>query len=252
VKRAAVLLLVVLALAPGAAAQPRQGVVANTHDGAALYAANCASCHGTNGVGVAPPGRPGAGDVQGMGPPLIGVGARAADFYLRTGYMPLTAPDVQPSRRRVLFDERQIRALVGYVASFGGGPPIPQPRPERGDVSEGMRLFTDHCAGCHQIVARGGVVTGARVPPLTKATPVQIAEAVRIGPYVMPAFRKTAISDAQLDSIIRYVQGTKHPSQAGGWGIGFVGPVPEGMVAWLLAAAALVALCTVIGTRRRA
>ena len=248
--RRAVAVLAFFVFVPFAAAQS-QGVVTNTRNGAALYAANCASCHGTNGVGVAPPGRSGAGDVPGMGPPLIGVGARAADFYLRTGYMPLPKPDVQPSRRRVLFDDRQIRALVRYVASFGGGPPIPQPHPERGDPSEGMRLFADHCAGCHQIVARGGVVTGARVPPLTDASPVEIAEAVRTGPYVMPAFRRTAISDAQLDSLIRYVDDTKHPSQAGGWGIGFIGPVPEGMVAWLLAAAVLVALCTVIGTRNR-
>src|SRR5262249_58257764 len=115
---------------PGASAQSQQAVVTKTRSGPALYAANCASCHGTNGVGVAPPGRPGAGGVQGMGPPLIGVGARAADFYLRTGYMPLPKPDIQPSRRRVLFDDQQIRALVRFVASFGGGPPIPQPRSE--------------------------------------------------------------------------------------------------------------------------
>src|SRR4029077_2239686 len=109
-----------------------------------------------------------------------------------------------------LLDEQQIRALVRFVASFGGGPPIPRPHPERGNVSEGMQLLPEHCAGWHQSVARGGVVTGARVPPLTKASPVEIAEAVRTGPYVMPAFGKTQISNAQLDSIIRYVDYAKH------------------------------------------
>jgi ubiquinol-cytochrome c reductase cytochrome c subunit len=227
--RRAVLLLVVLALAPAAFAQP---------NGAALYAANCLKCHGAEGAGV-----------DAMGPPLENVGAGTVDFYLRTGYMPLGSPDEQPSRKRVLFDKRQLDALVQYVASFGAGPPIPQPHPGQGNLAEGMHLFTENCAGCHQVVARGGVATGARVPPLTQATPVEVAEAVRAGPYVMPAFSKRTLSDAQLDSIIRYVEYAKHPSQVGGWGIGFLGPVPEGMVAWLIAAAALVAVCTAIGAK---
>lgn len=227
--RRAAVILAVLALAPPAFAQPH---------GAALYAANCVMCHGAKGAGV-----------DAMGPPLENVGAGTVDFYLRTGYMPLSSPHEQPYRKRVLFDEGQLEALVRYVASFGSGPPIPQPHPEQGNVAEGFHLFTERCAGCHQVVARGGVVTGARVPPLTHATPVEIAEAVRAGPYMMPALSKSSLPDAQLNSIIRYVEYAKHPSQAGGWGIGFLGPVPEGMVTWLVAAAALVAVCTAIGTR---
>ena len=80
---------------------------------------------------------------------------------------------------------------------------------------------------------------------------MQIAEAVRIGPYVMPRFTKTAISDRQLDSLIAYVDYTKNPDDAGGLAIGHVGPVPEGLVTWLVAAVAAVAFCIVIGTRLR-
>jgi ubiquinol-cytochrome c reductase cytochrome c subunit len=68
-----------------------------------------------------------------------------------------------------------------------------------------MHLFADHCAGCHQIVAEGGYVTGGLPPPLEDATDVQIAEAARIGPWVMPKFSREAISDRQLNSIIRYI-----------------------------------------------
>jgi ubiquinol-cytochrome c reductase cytochrome c subunit len=249
--RRAALVLAFLLVVPAASAQPPQGIV-NATSGAGLYAANCASCHGSHGEGVQPPGIPGAGGIVGMGPPLRNVGAGTADFYLRTGYMPLDRPDQQPWRKRVLFDGRQIRALVRYVASFGHGPPIPDPRPERGNISEGLQLFTQHCAGCHQVVARGGIATGARVPPLTKATPVEVAEAVRSGPYVMPKFSRKAINDRQLDSIVRYVEYTHAPDSPGGWGIGFIGPVPEGMVAWLIAAAALVAACFAFGNRRSA
>jgi ubiquinol-cytochrome c reductase cytochrome c subunit len=126
---------------------------------------------------------------------------------------------------------------------------VPTPDPARGSVSDGQRLFSEHCAGCHQIVGAGGYVTGGVVPPLDRATPVQIAEAVRIGPYVMPTFSRSQISDRDLDSLIAYVEEAKHPQDRGGWALGHVGPVPEGLVTWLLAAAALVAVCMVIGRR---
>jgi ubiquinol-cytochrome c reductase cytochrome c subunit len=126
---------------------------------------------------------------------------------------------------------------------------VPRPHPERGNVSEGQHLFTVHCAGCHQVVAEGGYVAGALPPPLEDDSAVQIAEAVRIGPYVMPTFSKKAISDKQLDSIIRYVEYAKHPDDRGGWALGHLGPIPEGMVTWFFAASALLALCMVIGKR---
>jgi ubiquinol-cytochrome c reductase cytochrome c subunit len=98
---------------------------------------------------------------------------------------------------------------------------------------------------------RGGYVTGARVPPLTDASPTQIAEAVRIGPYLMPRFSAGTISDRQLNDLIAYVQYAKHPDDRGGWSLGHLGPVPEGIVTWLLAAAALVAVCVLLGKRLR-
>jgi ubiquinol-cytochrome c reductase cytochrome c subunit len=259
-KRAVVAIGLILAAAAGAQAQTNAGVVRPDNEnqlteaqlGAQLYAGNCAACHGIAGEGSSGR-RPirGAGDVLGKGPSLRGVGARTADFYLTTGYMPLESPTQQPWRRRVLFTRRELRSLVKYVASLGGGPPIPKPAPERGNVAQGLRLFTQHCAGCHQVVGEGGYVTDARVPKLKQATPTQVAEAVRIGPYLMPKFSKKAISDGQLNSIIAYVEASKKPQDPGGWGIGHIGPVPEGMVAWFIAAVLLVGLCAVIGERVR-
>jgi quinol---cytochrome-c reductase cytochrome c subunit len=225
--------------------------------GKTLYGQYCISCHGANGRGVlsSAPGRSGAGPLRtqeeqkGLAPPLVGVGALAADFYLRTGYMPLPHVGLQPRRARVVLSNGQIDALVAYVASLAPGPAIPKPHPKRGNLSEGMQLFTDHCAGCHQVVAEGGYVTGAVPPPLEDASSVQIAEAVRIGPYVMPKFTRKAISDSQLDSIVAYVQYAKHPQDSGGWALGHLGPVPEGLVTWFIAAAALLAVCVVIGKR---
>jgi ubiquinol-cytochrome c reductase cytochrome c subunit len=80
---------------------------------------------------------------------------------------------------------------------------------------------------------------------------VQIAEAVRIGPYVMPSFSERALSNRQLDSIIRYVEWTRNPDDRGGWSLGDIGPVPEGLVTWFLGASVLVALCMLLGKRLR-
>jgi ubiquinol-cytochrome c reductase cytochrome c subunit len=206
--------------------------------GAQLYGADCISCHAADGRGI--PER---------GPSLRSVGARAADFYLRTGYMPLASPHTQPHRTHVRFSQGELAALVAYVASFGGGPRIPKPHPERGNLAQGQEDFTDHCAGCHQIDAKGGYVTNAVAPALDRASPVEIAEAVRTGPYLMPIFPSNQISDAELDSIIRYVTYAKHPDDRGGWALGHIGPVPEGLVAWFIGIAAMVATCMVIGRR---
>jgi ubiquinol-cytochrome c reductase cytochrome c subunit len=243
-----------------ARAQPPSGVVhpdpagkTRLELGAELYAANCAACHGEGGRGVPLPHPDSAGGITGQGPPLIGVGEQAPDFYLRSGRMPLSRPGEQPNRRRPFFDEREIRALVAYVASFGEkeGPAIPAPDPAEEHLTEGRSLFTDHCAGCHQIVAQGGYATGARVPPLQGIPAREIAEAVRLGPYLMPEFPKSQIDDEELDKIIAYVLSTEHPEDAGGLGIGHVGPIPEGMVAWLLAGAVLVGACMLLGERLR-
>ena len=177
----------------------------------------------------------GAGDISAQGPSLVGVGELAPDFYLRTGRMPLDHAGEEPERQRPFFNDREISAITAYVGSFGGGPPIPEPHPDHGALTEGMSLFTDHCAGCHQIVGEGGYVTGAKVPTLKHADATEIAEAVRIGPYLMPRFPKSQISDDDLNKIIAYVQASKHPEDRGGLGIGHIGPVPEGMVAWLIA-----------------
>jgi ubiquinol-cytochrome c reductase cytochrome c subunit len=205
-----------------------------------LFGQYCASCHGAG--------------VQGqhrLAPSLRGVGALAADFYLRTGYMPLQHVGMQPHRKRVFFNESQLQGLIAYIASLGPGPKVPRPRPERGSVSEGMHLFTDRCAGCHQVVAEGGYVTGALPPPLKEATPTQIAEAIRIGPYVMPRFSTKDLSPSQVSSIVRYVEYAKHPDDRGGWGIGHIGPIPEGLVTWFFGMTVLVAACVVIARRLR-
>jgi len=226
------------AQAPAAGAgapAPADGLAAQ---GRGLFVDGCASCHGLDAAGI--PGR---------GPSLRGVGAQAADFYLSTGRMPLNNPHDAPVRVKPAYTKPQRAAITAYVASLGG-PPIPAVDPAHGSLSVGQKAFTTHCAGCHQVLARGGIATPAAVAPsLQQASATQVAEALRIGPYLMPKFSDRQIDQHSVDSIARYVLWTRHPDNAGGWGIGNIGPIPEGMVAWFLALAALVIVARLIGER---
>ena len=203
-------------------------------DGAALYLQNCASCHGPQGQG-------GAG-----GPSLVGVGAAAADFYLGTGRMPLGAPGQRPVRQQPKFDPAQIQAIVDHVASFGQGPAIPQVR-GNGDVHRGLELYTANCAACHAATGAGNAVGGGFVAVgLGRATDTQIAEAMLVGPGVMPKFQ---FSDADREAIIAYLGYLRSAPSPGGAPIGGVGPVAEGFVSVVLGLTALVLIARFVGGR---
>ena len=118
-----------------------------------------------------------------------------------------------------------------------------------GKADLGLALITRYADRFGESLA---AIDRAEAPPaLVEATPRQVAEAVRIGPYVMPEFSEHSISNRQLDSIIRYVEFTDHASRPGGWGLGFLGPVPEGLATWFLAIPLLIGLCLVLGRRFR-
>jgi quinol---cytochrome-c reductase cytochrome c subunit len=206
-------------------------------EGFTLYTQRCASCHGIALQGI-----------PGVAPSLRAVGAGPVDFYLSTGRMPLEQPREEPMRSSPAFSRTQIDALIAFVSSFGG-PSAPSANPSAGNLALGFHEFTLNCAGCHQIVARGGITVNAQVPDLGQATPQQIAEAVRMGPYLMPHFDSTQIDQHDLDSIARYIVWTRHPADLGGWGIYNIGPIPEGIVAWFIGLAALVIVARLIGER---
>jgi ubiquinol-cytochrome c reductase cytochrome c subunit len=206
-------------------------------EGYNLYNERCSSCHGLNLEGV-----------PGVAPNLRQAGAGPLDFYLSTGRMPLAFPRDEPLRQKPVFNRHQIDAIIAYVTKFGG-PPAPAVHPSEGNLSEGRHQFTLHCAGCHQQVGRGGMFVGAFVPDLLRATGQQVAEAVRMGPYFMPHFDDHQIDQDELNSLARYVLWTQHPNNAGGWAIYNIGPIPEGLVAWLLGLGALLIVARLIGER---
>ena len=233
---------VTMATATGAGAQaqppPTRAPASEIRNGRDLFQVACSSCHGIEGEGTR------------KGPTLIGVGAAAADFYLTTGRMPLDNPDEQAQRKRPAYSVLQIRQLVAYVASLGPGPPVPAVAWETGDLARGNQLYANNCASCHSSAGAGGALGHAvYAPRLGQATPTQVAEAVRIGPGPMPVFGRDVFSDDELAAIVRYVQYLRDPADPGGLGLGHLGPIPEGFVAWVVGLGLIVVAIRWIGTR---
>jgi len=223
-------------IGPGSARAQEDAVEA----GEELFLTGCVSCHGPGGVGTD------------QGPTLIGVGAAAADFMLRTGRMPLAVPGQQPPRKEPAYGDEDITYLVAYVASLGPGPEIPDVDPERGDMAMGGELYRENCAACHQAAGSGGALSyGRHAPSLHEATATEIAEAPRIGPGQMPVFGPEVISDSDLDSLALYVLQLDDPADPGGLSLGRIGPVAEGFVAILIGLGTLIVVARWVTRTRR-
>src|SRR4051794_4332456 len=224
---------------PAGPPAPRPRRPADPRPGGELYVGGCSACHGMDARGI-----------HGRGPDLRGVGALSADFYLRTGRMPLAHPDDEPIRAHSVYSRADQLDIVAYLARFGG-PAIPTVDPQAGSLTEGKQLFTDNCAGCHQVAGQGGIVTPNAIAPSLEndVKPIDVAEAVRIGPYVMPPFSDRQLTGAQVDDVARYVQHIQDLPNDGGWGIGNIGPIPEGLVLWGLGIGVLVLVARLAGER---
>jgi ubiquinol-cytochrome c reductase cytochrome c subunit len=203
-----------------------------------LYQQQCASCHGGDGAGTF------------RGPSLVGAGAASADYYLRSGLMPLSAPHVDPQRRPApVYTDEQIRRLVAYVASLGDGPAIPKVDVDGADLAAGGELFQVNCAQCHSWDARGGaLVAGDNAPALHHVPVLQIAEAIRVGPGAMPAFGEDALSERDLQDVVAYVRYLQEPLDRGGWGLAHWGPSAEAL-AGFVALGALLLITGALGKR---
>jgi ubiquinol-cytochrome c reductase cytochrome c subunit len=204
--------------------------------GRALYLVGCSSCHGIAAEGTV------------RGPDLITAGPAAADFYLRTGRMPLNDPNQQPVRHAPAYTPAQISELVAYIGSLDHGTPIPTVLP--GDLSRGNLLFSDNCAQCHNDAGAGGALGyGDIVPSLRKASRLDVLEAMRVGPRPMPVFGPDTLSEQQASDIAAYVEYLHHPRDRGGIGLGHLGPIPEGFVGWVVGMGLLLLVARLIGTR---
>ena len=201
--------------------------------GGKLFAANCATCHGMALQGTTD------------GPTLIGVGAASVDFQVGTGRMPMAQSGPQAEQKPVQFTPEQIAALAAYVDSVGGGPSIPteEQLTASSDLAVGGELFRINCAMCHNVAGAGGALTeGKFAPPLTGVESVHIWEAMVIGPQNMPVFNDQNISPEDKANIIAYLKYIETAPSVGGYGLGSLGPVSEGLFIWIFGLGAIVGI----------
>ena len=229
------------ALAPSAsAAAPASASADDIAKGKELFQANCATCHGASAGGTA------------SAPSLIGVGAAAVDFQVGTGRMPAQMDGPQIEAKPVQFSQDQIDQLAAYVASLGPGPSVPtaeQVDPAKGDPASGMALFRTNCAMCHNAVGAGGALSrGKFAPNLWNTTPTHLYEAMVTGPQSMPVFNNANLTPDEKRDIISFIdqQGQASP---GGLQLGAIGPVSEGVWAWIVGLGVLIGAAVWIGAK---
>ncbi|MCN9239844.1 c-type cytochrome [Streptomyces sp. RY43-2] len=213
-------------------------------EGKKLYQVGCASCHGTGGQGSSD------------GPSLVGVGAAAVDFQVGTGRMPAaTSQGAQVPRKKTIYTQAEIDQLAAFVASLGAGPAVPTTNeysPEGADLGRGGELFRQNCAQCHNFTGKGGALThGKFAPTLEGVSPKHLYEAMQTGPQNMPSFPDTTLSSENKKDIIAYLDAvnsdeTKNP---GGLELGGLGPVSEGLFAWIFGLGALIAVAVWVAAR---
>ena len=227
----------------GGTAQASAGSQADINAGKALFDATCSSCHGLDAQGTA------------NGPSLVGAGAAAVDFQMATGRMPAKEVGAENESKPTLFKQQQIYEIADYIASLGGGPPIPdaaQVSTAGANTALGSPLFRANCAQCHGFAGAGGALTyGKDAPPLTQATATEIYEAMLTGPEAMPVFADGAISPQAKRDIIAYVLDTRTEPNPGGLSLGRVGPITEGAVVFLGGMGFLVLIAMWITAKRR-
>jgi ubiquinol-cytochrome c reductase cytochrome c subunit len=212
--------------------------------GQQLFNEGCASCHGLKGEGSADT------------PPLPNVGAAGAHFEITTGRMPIATIANQAIRRaHSMYTEAEARAIAKWVATLGDGPGIPteaQVKWQNADLAMGGEVFRTNCAQCHSFSGQGGALTvGKAAPNLLKATPIQVYEAMLVGPNNMPMFSDATLPPAEKQAVIKYIEFLKQPTNPGGLDLGRLGPVSEGLYGWVFGFGLLVVVAIWIGVKAK-
>ena len=203
------------ASAPAASAPPATTLSAapvaggSAGPGAAIFAANCSGCHGDHGQG------------------LVGPSQQAAAFPSLVAGMVTRGGISMPAFRQL--SPAQVAAVSDYVATQ-----IAAPAARTATVAQGGELFRLYCSGCHSSTGRGGALSqGRNAPSLADYPAAEALAAMILGRGNMPVFADTTFDVRQQAAVALYVETLQAPPSPGGWGLGYIGPVTEGLAAFV-------------------
>ena len=153
-------------------------------DGATLFAANCAACHGTQGVGGT------------RGPELQHPVRDYSAWVVRHGLPGTGFPAPMAIITPATVSDANLNLIWDYLAKPA------QP-------TTGKALYLDYCGNCHGADGKGGP-TGRNILNELSKLKTQVRNGAHLGQFsmrkdYMPAFTTTQISDAELNLIYTYV-----------------------------------------------
>lgn len=181
-------------------------------NGAALYAENCAACHGNQGKG-------------GVGVPLA-----LPDFQyaISDQFLERSIREGRPGRVMPAFNnlsDAQVMAIIKHIRSWAPGKPIRHPSIKvSGDPVKGRTLYMKNCASCHGEKGEGGKGTGVTfsrprdlpiiAPALNNrgflyAASDQMIKATLMNGREgtpMPSFLKQGLSEQDINDIVSFVR----------------------------------------------
>ena len=209
-----------------------------------LFDANCSSCHGLDAQGTS------------QAPSLVGAGAAAVYFQMSTGRMPAKEVGAENGRGPVKFTEQQIYEIADYVASLGGGPAIPTAEQVSTDGSEHrsrvkpvpgqLRAVPRLCRRRRRAHLRQ--VRTAADPVHADADLYGDADRARGDAGVLRRRAQPVRPSATSSPTSPRRRVEPNP---GGFSLGRIGPVTEGLVIWLGGLGFLVLIALWITAKRR-
>jgi cytochrome c oxidase cbb3-type subunit 3 len=187
-------------------------------DGARLYMAHCAACHGDSGKG-------------GVGVPLAlpSFLESVDDRFLRQTIRLGRPGRVMPAFPRL--SDAQLDAIVGHIRSWSDKPaPEFATTPVKGDLQHGKELFAAYCAECHGEMGEGGTGTGVtfsrrRALPiiapalnnpgfLASASDEMIKHTLELGRQGTPmrSFLVQGLSEQDINDLVSAIRSMEHES----------------------------------------
>jgi cbb3-type cytochrome c oxidase subunit III len=183
-------------------------------DGATLFGAFCAGCHGADGKGRRAPGLTAFPSIA--NPDFL---ALASDEFLTA-----TVTRGRPGRRMTGWLKEgglrpeEVKAVVSEVRRLGGG--VLQERDTRparwvsGDARHGKRLFESACAGCHGQDGRGGEGPALNNKTLQEsATDTYLVETISRGRggtamagFLSPSPVRPTLTRTEIESLVAYIR----------------------------------------------